>query len=244
VAEGLADQDSNGQGSGRPNQCPWPNSTPSWISVRGTPTIGTAGAPSARVSPAGRPRSPGVDGAILAAAAELLATVGPAGTTINAVARRSGVARASIYLRYPGREALLAAAMRAAIGRAPYALLGEIVTDLRKGAEQARAILAAPQFRELLLMLVGQLLKPDGLEPLTYDMFPNRRLLADEYQRLAADAGLRTDADADQVVDLVGGLLVHLLATGNQPSATAAQAAVDVVLDGLRNDPVGLSTPR
>jgi AcrR family transcriptional regulator len=202
------------------------------------PTRAAPDDPSARGLAPGRPRSLGVDRAILGAAVELLATVGPAGTTINAVARRSGVARASIYLRYPGREALLAAAVRAAIGRAPYALSGDVVTDLRNGAEQARAILAAPQFRTVLPMLVGQLLQGDGLEPLTFDMlFPNRLLVADEYRRSAADAGLRADVDAEQVIDLIiGGLLVQLLATGEAPSIAAAQAAVDLVLDGLRTD--------
>ena len=47
----------------------------------------------------GRPRSRSVDDAILRAAGELLRDAGVEGTTINAVARRSGVARASIYLR-------------------------------------------------------------------------------------------------------------------------------------------------
>jgi AcrR family transcriptional regulator len=184
----------------------------------------------------GRPRSANVDAAILTAAVELLAAAGPAGVTINAVARRSGVARASIYLRFAGREALLRAAMRSAIGRAPYPLSGDFVTDLRSGAEQARAILAEPRFQAVLPMLVGQLLSGGGLEPLTFDtLFPNRLGLADAYRRSAAGAGLRTDANAEQVVDLiVGALLVQLLATRTAPSAAAAQAAVDLVLDGLR----------
>src|ERR1700692_4464879 len=103
-----------------------------------TPTTLAPARPSARANAPGRPRSSDIDEAVLAAAVELLATGGPAGVTLNAVARRSGVARASIYLRFAGREALLAAAMRSAIGRAPYPLSGDFVTDLRNGAEQAR----------------------------------------------------------------------------------------------------------
>ena len=44
---------------------------------------------------------------------------GVAGTTVNAVARRAGVARSSIYPRYSSRDRLITAAIRAAIGREP-----------------------------------------------------------------------------------------------------------------------------
>src|SRR6266540_4101311 len=94
----------------------------------------------------GRPRSHDVDAAILDAAVQLLAAKGPEGVTINAVARRSGVARASIYLRYPSREQMLGAALRTAIGLEAYRLTGDIVADLRQGAAQAQAIFATPSF--------------------------------------------------------------------------------------------------
>jgi AcrR family transcriptional regulator len=178
-----------------------------------------------------------VDAAILRAAVDLLARVGPAGTTINAVARRSGVARASIYLRYPGRDALLDAAMRSAIGREPYPLTGDLAADLRSGAEQARAILASPTFQKVLPMLVAHMLgRGRSQEPLTFDaMFPNRRRLAEAYRVDAAANGLRTDIEPDVPVDLIlGAMLIHLLATGRAPSAAFTRHVPDLVLDGLR----------
>ena len=205
------------------------------------PAAPASGRTSAVALAPGRPRSPDVDAAVLTAAVELLATLGPAGTTINGVARRSGVARASIYLRYANREGLLAAAMRSAIGRVPYPLTGDFVTDLRAGAEQTRAILAETQFRAILPMLVSQLLDGARLDPLRFDsLFPNRLLLAAEYRRSAAATGLRTDVEPEQVIDLIlGSLLLNLLATGNAPSAAAAQAAVDVVLSGVQHEAEG-----
>jgi len=194
----------------------------------------------AQAAAPGRPRSTDVDAAILTAATELLAAAGPSGVTMNAVARRSGVARASLYLRFAGREALLTAAMRSAIGRDPYPLTGNFVTDLRNGAEQARAILAEPQFQAVLPMLVGQLLSGSEPKPLSFDaLFPNRRALAAEYRTSAAGADLRPDANAEQVVDLVlGALLVQLLATGSAASVAATQAAVDMVLEGVKARPM------
>lgn len=61
----------------------------------------------------GRPRDPGVDLLIHRAALELLGEVGYDRTSIEGVAARSGVAKASIYRRWPGKPELILDAMRA-----------------------------------------------------------------------------------------------------------------------------------
>ncbi|MFJ2029759.1 TetR/AcrR family transcriptional regulator [Streptosporangium sp. NPDC087985] len=60
----------------------------------------------------GRPRDPGVDAAVLAAALELLAEAGYAGLTMEQVAARAEVSKASLYLRWPNKAALAAEAMQ------------------------------------------------------------------------------------------------------------------------------------
>jgi AcrR family transcriptional regulator len=178
-----------------------------------------------------------VDAAILRAATELLVESGVDGTTINAVARRSGVARASIYLRYPGRDALLTATIRAAIGREPIAVSGDLEQDLYRAAEQTRAILSSKPFRAVFPRLIEGLLRPrGGPGAITYAMLaPNRGLIVDEYRALAGQAGMRSDLDADLVVDLlIGGLINHLLVTGTPPTRVDAKQVVEVLLTGLR----------
>jgi AcrR family transcriptional regulator len=184
----------------------------------------------------GRPRSHDVDASILDEAVALLAAKGPDGVTINAVARRSGVARASIYLRYPTRQALLAAALRAAIGREPYPLTGELLTDLHLGGLQAQAILANQRFRTVLPEIVRELLRTgDGADTITYDMVaPNRGPIAEEYRRLAGAAGLRTDVDPDMPMTvIVGTLLMWLLANGSPPTVAVAEQVVELTVAGL-----------
>jgi AcrR family transcriptional regulator len=186
---------------------------------------------------AGRPRSTLVDRAVLSAATELLIKEGAHGTTVNAVARRAGVARASIYLRYPGRDALITAAIRAAIGREPIPVTGDLERDLHRAAEQTRAILSSKPFRVIFPRLVEGLLRPRGAAgAIGYAMLaPNRQLIVDEYRELAGQAGMRSSLDADLVVDLlIGGLLNHLLVTGIPPSHADAEHAVDALLEGLR----------
>jgi len=60
----------------------------------------------------GRPRDPEVDEAILAAAVDLLAEAGYARLTMDQVAARAGVGKASVYLRWPNKVALVAEAIQ------------------------------------------------------------------------------------------------------------------------------------
>lgn len=78
----------------------------------------------------GRPRDPGVDRRITAAAMRIFGMVGWAGFNIEAVAREAGVGKASVYLRWSGKEDLLTEAVA---GRfAPIAEIdtGDVRTDL------------------------------------------------------------------------------------------------------------------
>jgi len=68
-------------------------------------------APRAR-SRRGRPRDPAVDQAILAAAVDLLADGGYARLTMDQVAARAAVGKASVYLRWPNKVALVAQAIQ------------------------------------------------------------------------------------------------------------------------------------
>jgi AcrR family transcriptional regulator len=61
----------------------------------------------------GRPRDERADEAILAAALELLAEVGPTGLSVEEVATRAGVGKATIYRRFAGKDELVLAALQA-----------------------------------------------------------------------------------------------------------------------------------
>jgi AcrR family transcriptional regulator len=183
---------------------------------------------------AGRPRGPATDAAILQATIELLAEAGLRGTTVDAVAARAGVARATVYLRWPTRDALLAAAARRALGQPLDQLTGDLATDLGTGARRARTALAQPLFVAIFPELARGLL---ARSPATdYDeIAPNRQRLAEELRSTAVAEGYRTDVDPTLPFDLiVGATLNHLLATGATPSEEDTARMVEVVVDGLR----------
>lgn len=85
----------------------------------------------------GRSRDPGVDEAILAAAMDLLAEIGYARLTMEQVAARARVGKASVYLRWPNKVALVAEAIQHRSGVVPD------VPDTGSLREDMRAFLRA-----------------------------------------------------------------------------------------------------
>ncbi|MEA3299701.1 MAG: TetR/AcrR family transcriptional regulator [Pseudomonadota bacterium] len=93
--------------------------------------------PKTRQKPAaspGRPPDPDKDTAILDAAAALLFQVGPQGVTMEAVAARAGVSKATVYSRHANRAELIRAVVRrhgeAIVGH--FAVAPGSVTHLRE----------------------------------------------------------------------------------------------------------------
>lgn len=66
--------------------------------------------------PPGRPRSVEADAAIHRATLELVTEYGCDAATLDAIAERAGVGRATIYRRYQNKDKLLAAALESVIG--------------------------------------------------------------------------------------------------------------------------------
>lgn len=185
----------------------------------------------------GRPRRADVEDRVLGAALDLLAERGVDGTTMSAVVARSGVARATVYLRWPRRQALLAAAIRRAMGRPILEGSNSVERDIRAGAERVGEIFGSPTFQSVFPAVVAALTRDgSGDAPITYDVIaPGRAVLADSYRRLAAKQGFRDDVSPELVIDLLTGAHIgHYLATGEPPDAAIRDQILDIILDGLR----------
>ena len=193
--------------------------------------------PGSRPAP-GRPRNADVDRRILEATVALLSEVGIEGTTVSAVIARSGVARATVYRRWPTREALIEAALHQVKGRPPIAISGDVEADLARAVEQGRVIFAEPTFQRFLPMLVRDLLRDrseEGVSDTYRSVAPSLRLLAEEYRELAQSAGLRPDVDPTVIADIiVGSQMIHLLSTGQPATRATGKEILDVLLNGLR----------
>lgn len=186
----------------------------------------------------GRPRDADADRKILEATVALLSEVGIERTTVSAVIARSGVARATVYRRWPTREALIDAALSQVKGRRPIPVTGDVEADLARAVEQARVVFAEPKFQTYLPMLVRDLLRDQSKEGVsdTYErVAPSLLLLAEEYRQLGPAAGLRSDVDPTVIADIiVGSHLLHLLSTGRPATRATGAEVLDILLNGLR----------
>jgi len=155
-------------------------------------------------------------------------------TTLTAVAERAGVARATVYLRWPTRSALIGAAARAAVGGQVLPLTGDIEDDIRVAAAFLQRVFELPTTPAMLPEIIrGVLAKPPELK---FDAVAPRRR---EFTRLYA-AGARAQG-FDPTVDphlpfdiLLGTALSYLFANGRAMSGDDAERLGEVVIRGLR----------
>jgi AcrR family transcriptional regulator len=165
---------------------------------------------------------------------------GAEATTIQAVADRAGVARATIYLRWPGRHALITAAIRHAIGRSPYRLTGDLETDIAFGGEQTRAILSGTVVRDDRPGAHARApsRRRGGGRSHIRSSVPEPRARRRGIRSVRGRASFRTDVAADGIVDLVTGpLLMRLMATAQPPSREFTREVVMLVVGALCAQP-------
>jgi AcrR family transcriptional regulator len=183
----------------------------------------------------GRPRGSSTDATILRAVLTLIGEVGVAGVTVTEVARRAGVARATVYLRWRSRAALVGAAAKAAAGGRPFELSGDLERDIRRGAEFLETVFGAPYFNAILPELIRAVLADP--QEIAFDaLAPNREGLATEYRTLAAAQGFDPAIEPHLLFDLLfGSSLARVFATGAAPSPEHSRQIAEVVTAGLKH---------
>jgi AcrR family transcriptional regulator len=186
----------------------------------------------------GRPRSEQAEQAIIQATLDLLAR----GETISrmsmeAVAGLAGVGKATIYRRWPNKEALVIDAL---------ATLKEPLPDQPGRSVRDTLVLHVDRIRRRNSTLEGRIYStivaelkrhPELLR--RYDervVEPRREMVREALRRGVASGELKADLDIEVALYLVVGPMLFLTMTmeeGKLPAGLAAQM-VDAALDGLR----------
>jgi AcrR family transcriptional regulator len=182
----------------------------------------------------GRPRDTATDAAIIRAAVEVITESGAQATTLTAVAKRAGVARATVYLRWPTRSALIGAAARAAVGGQPLPLTGNLGHDIRFASAFIQRVAALPTFAAILPEIVrGVLTRPPQIA--FGEVVQRRVAFGQQYRAKAAAQGLDPAIDPDLLFDMIlGTAIVRLMATGRPLGVADAAQLGEVVLRGVR----------
>jgi AcrR family transcriptional regulator len=171
----------------------------------------------AKPSGPGRPRSELADQAILSAALALFIEHGVDGTSIEQIAEVAGVARTTVYRRWSSKEALIAQAIAAARGAPEREVIASRVPLTRLGERLADALVetvTAPNYHKVVARLVGSLPSCPELMAVYWQLYvlPRREMVRQILERARAAGLIRAEADAETLLDLIGGaIMYHLL---------------------------------
>jgi len=167
------------------------------------------------VTPAapGRPRDPEVDRRIAQAALDLFAEAGWAGFAMETVARRAGVGKASLYLRWNNKQAMLADAVTLRLARAADVDTGTLRGDLVELATQMLDVYGGETGRAALRLGLEAATIP-GVAEHYADMRQAQVTAARAIVRRGIDRGeLAPDTPVTLLLDtLVGGAMMHVMA--------------------------------
>ena len=185
----------------------------------------------------GRPRDAGADRRILAAAREVAGEVGIHGASMSAIADRSSTGKPTIYLRWPDRRHVMAAAiddLDGGIDDPPGATFRE---SLHAALLQDRELLVTgPESRFLRSALFES--ATDDLIAASLDgriLGPRRDRLRRILERGIAEGDARDDLDAETFADLLLAALVRamvLRGEGADPAQIAHHAGL-AAADGV-----------
>ncbi len=202
--------------------------------------VGTA--PVAR-APRGRPRSERARSAVLEAAADLLVTGGMDAVTMEAIAARAQVSKATVYKWWPSRAHVMLESLfsrtRSTIEVAEDATLAQALTSqIGALARLFRDSAAGPLMGDL--VAAGQA-DPDIRAALEEQWLRPRRQVAVRLLRAGVESGeLAPDTDVAAAADQLFAPVYHRLLLGHEPLHDALAATlVRQLLTGLRPLPAG-----
>jgi AcrR family transcriptional regulator len=194
--------------------------------------------PDSTVRKTGRPRSARSHQAILEATIALLAETGYEAMSIEAVAARAGVGKATIYRRWPSKVELVTEAIRGLHTELAFVDTGNIRDDLitfLRSTFQARPSI----IENLLLKMVSEM----RTNPEIYQTFhasiiaPRLQEISRFVERAQARGEIRADLDPLFVIDLIAGpALYRMLLSGimtSPPPPDLPEQIVDAVLHGI-----------
>lgn len=171
------------------------------------------------VSMLGRPRDASRDGAIHDAALELLSEVGYDRTTVEAIAARAHVSKATIYRRYKNKQELLMAAMgEHAACSLPQIDTGTLRGDLIELISEHVKVLRGPE-GELLMGLLSSAHRDPELGKL---LPQNRPVISDGvsaaiFQRALSRKEISQNANLEFLGEVVPAIFSHRLFITHQP---------------------------
>ncbi|MEU6158730.1 TetR/AcrR family transcriptional regulator [Streptomyces sp. NPDC047130] len=195
----------------------------------------------------GRPRSAAADAAILAATREALVELGWSRLTLGDVALRAGVAKTTLYRRWPGKNELVVDAVAELFDELELPDRGSLAADIEGVVLQFAEILARPEARSGLMAVVAESTLDASLRERirTSVVERQKRLVREGRSRAQRRGELPPDPDpraaersVDLIFDVVAGAVVHRgLVSAGPVDGPWARDFTALLLAGLATPP-------
>lgn len=185
----------------------------------------------------GRPRSAAANGAILDASIALVRELGYDAVSMDGIAARAGVGKATVYRRWDGKETLVAEAIQRLMSEAMRVPdTGATAGDVRALMRVAEGMYGDPATPMLLSGLVAAMARSERIARAVRSSFVAswRDAMRVVLARGVLRGDLRRSVDLELALDLLSGPPLHrALIGGRRIDRAFMRGVVDVVLRGL-----------
>lgn len=185
-------------------------------------------------APSARRRSVRTQRAILEATIDVLGEVGYQDLSIERVAARAGVGKATIYRWWGAKSALVVEALQSGTAVAEPVRTGSARSDLRAAIRAVGEAHAADLVGATLPALASSIAEgsPEA-ERLRRFLGPRRDIARQALHRAAADGLLPADIDIELIIDIcVGTLFFRKLIGGHRVDGAAVERLASLIVDG------------
>ncbi len=179
----------------------------------------------------GRPRSATADRAILDATRAALVELGWSKLTMGDVAARAGVAKTTLYRRWPSKSELVVDAVAVLFDELELPDRGSLAADVHGVVLQFARLLERPEAKTALMAVIAESTRDDALRQRI------RHAIVDRQKRLVIEGRIRAQergelprdqdgaeagtADSDLVFDVIAGTVIHRTLVSGEPVDTA-----------------------
>ena len=186
----------------------------------------------------GRPRDSRADRAILDAALQSFIDDGYEGMSMESVAARAGVAKTTIYRRWPSKKELIVAAMDTLFEDLRLPETGDVRADLTSVVHQAHRFITETKAGEVLPRMVVELASGTPLGRTYFEkvMAPRLQAIVGALEAAKERGELRTDLDDHLALASIIGSMMFLRVTRTLPETLEdlPDRLVTQLIEGMR----------
>jgi AcrR family transcriptional regulator len=189
------------------------------------------------VTPNPERRSDRARAAILAAAFELTANPGFEATSVEAIAKRAGVGKQTIYRWWPSKGAMVLEALNERAGPSlDFPDTGDVIADLRTQLSGVAGFLADPRFAGFAGLVGAAQSDPALSRALIEEIIEPRVVACRKRLESAQQSGqLRDDVDLEEVIEMLYGPIYYRLLFRTRPiTQDLVGHIIDLAFTGLR----------